>query len=73
MSIGGLEPARVLPHLAINEPLLLAFMRAGYLGGRENALLLGGCGTGKTQLASPQITTEEGKLNRTLKHGSPEE
>lgn len=37
---------------AINKPLLLELMRGDYLDGRENILLVGGSGTGKTHLAT---------------------
>ena len=37
---------------SINKPLLLELMRGDYLDGRENILLVGGSGTGKTHLAT---------------------
>ena len=36
----------------VNKPLLLELMRGDYLDGRENILLVGGSGTGKTHLAT---------------------
>lgn len=37
---------------SVNKPLLLELMRGDYLDGRENILLVGGSGTGKTHLAT---------------------
>ena len=37
---------------SINKPMLLELMRGDYLDGRENILLVGGSGTGKTHLAT---------------------
>ena len=37
---------------SINKPLLVELMRGDYLDGRENILLVGGSGTGKTHLAT---------------------
>ena len=37
---------------SINKPLLLELMRGDYLDGRENILLVGGSGSGKTHLAT---------------------
>ena len=37
---------------SVNKPLLLELMRGDYLDGRENILLVGGSGSGKTHLAT---------------------
>ena len=37
---------------SVNKPMLLELMRGDYLDGRENILLVGGSGTGKTHLAT---------------------
>lgn len=37
---------------SVNKPLVLELMRGDYLDGRENILLVGGSGTGKTHLAT---------------------
>src|SRR3954451_1013387 len=38
---------------AVNKPMVAELMRCEYVDRRENVLLIGGSGTGKTHLATP--------------------